>query len=238
MSGSRLMDDAARIRHLIDAQTKAVALFDAVVARGILAPGVSEREASDAVRDLGAELFGADRHWHKRIVRAGRNTLEPYNRNPPDRVIGSDDIVFCDFGPVFEQWEADFGRTYVLGDDPAKHALVAALPVVWRAGWEYFHATPDVTGEQLYDFVCAEAARAGWEFGGSIAGHLVGRFPHEKIDGDAGESYIAPGNAHVLRREDKTGAPCHWILEVHLVDRARGIGGFVEELLDIGTPGL
>jgi len=26
-----------------------------------------------------------DRHWHKRIVRAGPNTLQPYAQNPPDR---------------------------------------------------------------------------------------------------------------------------------------------------------
>jgi Xaa-Pro dipeptidase len=26
----------------------------------------------------------------------------------------------------------------------------------------------------------------------------------------------------------------HWILEIHLVDRALGIGGFYEELLDLG----
>jgi hypothetical protein len=34
---------------------------------------------------------------------------------------------------------------------------------------------------------------AGWEFGGPHAGHLVGEFRHEKIAGDAIESYIAPG---------------------------------------------
>jgi Xaa-Pro dipeptidase len=27
----------------------------------------------------------------------------------------NDDIVFADFGPVFEGWEADFGRTWVIG---------------------------------------------------------------------------------------------------------------------------
>jgi hypothetical protein len=32
---------------------------------------------------------------------------------------------------------------------------------------------------------------------------------------------------------DATGKVCHWILEVHLVDRQREIGGFYEELLDL-----
>ncbi len=52
--------------------------------------------------------------WHKRIARAGRNTPLPYKENPPDFQIQDDDIVFFDFGPVFEEWEADFGRTFIL----------------------------------------------------------------------------------------------------------------------------
>lgn len=57
------------------AQQKAEELFEAVRERGILAPGVREQEASDAIRDLSGELFGVRRFWHKRIVRAGENTL-------------------------------------------------------------------------------------------------------------------------------------------------------------------
>ena len=35
-------------------------------------------------------------------------------------VIQEGDILFFDFHPVFEGWEADLGRTYVLGNDPLK----------------------------------------------------------------------------------------------------------------------
>jgi hypothetical protein len=48
------------------------------------------------------------------------------------------------------------------------------------------------------------------------------------------ESYIASGNDTPLRRTDRSGRSCHWILEIHLVDRARGFGGFYEDLLDLG----
>ena len=228
--------ESERVARLLDAQAKAVVLFDQVAERGLIRPGVSERTASDEIRDLAADLFGVDRFWHKRIVRAGPNTLQPYRENPPDRTIEADDIVFCDFGPIFEQWEADFGRTFVLGDDPVKHALNDALPLVWNAGRDYFQAQSDITGEQLFAHVVELSRKAGWEFGGTIAGHLVGRFPHAKIAGDDIESYIAPGCDQPMRRCDQNGQSCHWILEVHLVDRARQIGGFVEELLDIGTP--
>ena len=91
-----------------------------------------------------------------------------------------------------------------------------------------------VTGEQLDAFMVGAAEAAGWEFGGTIAGHLVGQFPYENISGEAIESYIAPGSARPMRRPDANGQVCHWILEVHLVDRERQIGGFYEELLDLG----
>ncbi|WP_026421284.1 M24 family metallopeptidase [Actinokineospora inagensis] len=229
-----IRDEAVRVDRLLDAQAKAAELFAEVEARGIVAPGVREIEASNAIRDLAADLFGVDRYWHKRIVRAGVNTLHPYRENPPDRVIGADDIVFCDFGPIFEQWEADFGRTFVLGSDPVKQRLRDDLPVVFGAGLEFFEADPGVTGEQLFAHVTAAAERAGWEFGGSHSGHLVGQFPHETISGDKISSYITSGNDQPMRRADRNGQTCHWILEIHLVDRDRQIGGFYEELLDLG----
>ena len=225
--------ELGRIAALQDAQSKAVVLFDEVVTRGMVFPGRGERELSDAIRDLAGELFGIRRFWHKRIVRAGVNTLEPYRENPPDRQIAADDIVFFDFGPILEQWEADFGRTYVLGDDPVKHQITADLPRVWELGRQHFEATADITGAELFAYMLDLIADAGWEHGASHAGHLVGEFPHEKIAGDDVTCYITSGNHEPMRRLDPTGRPCHWILEVHLVDRERGFGGFFEQLLDI-----
>lgn len=226
-------DEDVRAAQLQAAQAKAVELFAAVQERGLLAPGVRETQASNAIRNLAADMFGVSRYWHKRIVRSGPNTLQPYRKNPPDRALAADDIVFCDFGPIFEQWEADFGRTFVLGSDPVKLRLRDTLPQVFAAGREYFLAHPDVTGAELFGHVVGLAEQAGWEYGGPHAGHLVGEFPHEKIAGDDIGSYIAPGSDQPMRRADRTGRACHWILEVHLIDTGRQIGGFYEELLDL-----
>ena len=194
-----------RAARLLDAQAKAAELFAAIETRGIIVPGVREIEASNAIRDLAAEMFGVDRHWHKRIVRAGPNTLQPYRENPPDRAIAADDIVFCDFGPIFEQWEADFGRTYVLGHDPVKLRLRDALPVMFDAGRRFFESRhEDVTGEQLYAHM-VEPGRGG-RAGSSAArspGTWWAEFPHEKISGDEVESYIAPGSDQPMRRHDR-----------------------------------
>jgi Xaa-Pro aminopeptidase len=225
--------DEVRVAGLVAAQEKAVALFDAVEERGIVVPGRGEREVSDHVRDLANEMFGTTNHWHKRIIRSGPNTLRPYQDNPPDRVIGETDVAFADFGPIFEEYEADFGRTYVFGDDPGKHRLLADLPRVFDAGRAVFQGDATITGAGLYDAVERLAADAGWEIGTWHTGHLVGEFPHESNDGAKTESYITPDNHSPLRRADRLGRPCHWILELHFVDRAKGFGGFYEQLLDL-----
>jgi Xaa-Pro aminopeptidase len=231
-----VFDEEDRAERLLDAQDRAALLFDAVGERGIITAGISEAAASDAIRDLGAELFGVDRYWHKRIVRAGPNTLMPYEREPPDRIIAEDDIAFVDFGPLFGEWEADFGRTFVIGDDPVKHQICDALPVVFAAGRDFFRSEPDITGAELYAHVVDLTARAGWEYGGPHCGHLVGDYPHERIAGDKVTNYITTGSDLPMRRRDRSGRRCHWILEIHLVDRDRQIGAFYEELLDLERP--
>jgi Xaa-Pro dipeptidase len=228
-----IADENVRAERLLDAQDKAEQLFDEIERRGMIRAGVGEQELSDEIRDLAADMLGVTRHWHRRIVRAGDNTLQPFLEHPPDRVITESDIVFLDLGPVFEEWEADFGRTFVLGDDPDKHAVRDALPRVWQAGRDYFENHPDVTGAELFD-VSVEVARAeGFGWGSHIAGHLLGEFPHKKIAGTDTEWYIMPGSNKPMRRADPSGRRCHWILEIHLIDTLRGFGGFYEQLLDL-----
>ncbi|CAJ1497378.1 M24 family metallopeptidase [[Mycobacterium] holstebronense] len=225
--------ESVRVERLRDAQAKAVALFDEIERRGMVRPGVGERQLSDEIRDLAADMFGVTRHWHRRVVRAGENSLLPFHADPPDRVMADDDIAYLDLGPIFEEWEADFGRTFVLGDDPDKLALRDALPRVWNAGRAFFETHAEITGAQLFDHVVGLAQDEGFEFGAPIAGHLLGEFPHKKISGDDARFYVAPGSDEPMRRTDPTGRVCHWILEVHLVNRALGFGGFYEQLLDI-----
>ncbi len=226
-------DETTRAARLLDAQDKAAELFAELDDRGLIAPGLRERVVSDRISGLAAEMFGVKSYWHKRVVRSGPNTLEPYRKNPPDRVIDEDDIVFCDLGPIFAEWEADFGRTFVLGDDPVKHRLRDALPELFAAGRRYFEERPQITGAELFAEVVRLTEKAGWEFGGPHAGHLVGEFPHESINGEDVEWYIAPGSDLPMRRADRAGRRSHWILEIHPVDRTRRFGGFYEELLDL-----
>lgn len=215
------------------AQDKAEALFADVVKEGLIAPGKLESELTDDIHALARQRYGLRRHWHKRIVRAGTNTLLGYHDETEDRRIAADDVVYLDFGPVFDAWEADFGRTYAVGDDPHKHRLVADIGQAFQQGKALYERTPDLTGGELYDFVVGLAKPLGWQFGAPTAGHLVGHFPHETAPSEPARFSIRHGNTTRIREPDDKGAQRHWILEIHFVDRAKGIGGFYEELLTV-----
>jgi len=226
--------EEALVAGLLDAQVKAQALFAEIKTQNLIRPGTNESEINESIYALAGSMFGISRYWHKRIVRAGKNTLAPYDENPLDLTVAEDDIVFLDFGPVFEEWEADFGRTYVVGSDPLKHKLCRDIEEAFGRGKRYFHEHPEITAAELYRYAQELAAHAGWEFGGPIAGHLIGVFPHEKIAGDKITLYVHPDNHNRMRMPDVSGRQRQWILEIHFVDRARQIGGFYEELLTIG----
>ncbi|HWE56816.1 MAG TPA: M24 family metallopeptidase [Acidimicrobiales bacterium] len=226
-------DEGIRAARLLAAQESAEALFRAIEAEGILRPGVWDSAASEAVYELAGERFGVEQHWHKRIVRSGPNTLQPYVADPPDRQMVEGDIVFADFGPVFVGWEADFGRTWVLGDDPVKLRLRDDLAPVFAAGQAFYRTHPEITAADMYAEMIRLAGDRGWEFGNMHCGHLVGEHPHEEMAGGRLDSLICASNPRPLRGPDPSGRVGHWILEVHLVDRDLQIGGFLEQLLTL-----
>jgi Xaa-Pro dipeptidase len=206
-------------------------MFDAIESNRLIRPGRSETEIDQDIFELAHDQFGVEKHWHKRLVRAGPNTMCIFADMPDVRVIEPEDTVYLDLGPVFDEWEADLGRTYALGQDPEKKRLVADLPRIFEAMQAHFRTNPDITGAGLYRFACEQAEDAGWLFGGQIAGHIIGEFPHAVIREDKSKTRIAPGNPNPMSEPDPFGRKRFWIGEVHLIDRARTFGGFYERLM-------
>lgn len=224
------MDDARQ--NLVIAEQKAKELFNTVEQRGLIIPGKSETELAAEIVTLAKEQFGIESFWHKKIVRAGANTLYPYSENPPDQVIQNDDIVFLDFGAIFNGWEADLGRTFVIGSDPLKLKLKKDVEEAWQVTNAWYNRQKELTGAACFHYVIELAKNYGWEFGGDIAGHIVGRFPHEQPDdpSDLGLD-IHPDNHNSILLLDKHGNKRNWILEIQFVDRKNNIGAFFEQLL-------
>jgi hypothetical protein len=216
---------------LLWAENLAIQLFKAVEDRNLITAGKSEQQLNREVFSLAFELFGVEKHWHKRIVRSGANTLLPYNENPPDLVIKEDDILFFDFGPIIGDWEADLGRTYVIGNDPVKYKLKADIETAWYETKEWFHEHTKLTAAELYQYAVGKAREYGWVFGGEIAGHLIGEFPHERLEPGNFQLYVHPDNHNDMFLPDSNGKKREWILELHFIDPAKRMGAFFEQLL-------
>jgi Xaa-Pro dipeptidase len=213
------------------AESSALELFAAIENAGLVAPGRSEREVEQDIFTVAHRDFGVEKHWHKRIVRSGPNGITIAGDNPPVRVIEADDIVYLDLGPVFEEWEADIGKSYVLGGDARKQALVAELPRQFDILHAQYRANPAISGAELYDFALKSAERAGWKFGGRIAGHIISEFAHALIPGDKDLNRIGPKNPAPMSAPDGHGRVRHWIGEIHLIETDGSFGGFYERLL-------
>lgn len=220
------------LQNLIEAERKAELLFKAIDDRQLVTAGKTEKQLNDEVFALADELLGIKKFWHKRIVRAGKNTLLPYHDNPPDLTIQDDDILFFDFGPILEEWEADLGKTYVIGKDERKHKLKRDVELAWDEGKAYYDQHKDsMTGADFYRYTAELAKKYGWDYGNIHCGHLIGEFPHEKILGEDEINYIHPNNHKLMSAPDQNGQERFWIYEIHLIDRELEIGGFFEQLL-------
>lgn len=220
------------LNKIIEAEEKALILFKTIEDRQLIVPGKSERTLNSEIYNLANEVLGIKKFWHKRIVRAGKNTLLPYRENPADLILQNDDILFFDFGPVFEDWEADIGKTYVIGNNPLKLKLKQDTELAWNDGRTFFHKHKnELTGADFYNYTKDLAIKYGWEYGNEHCGHLVGNFPHELLIGEEKINYLHPENTLPISAKDKNGNDRFWIYEIHFVSKKNEIGGFFEKLV-------
>ena len=109
----REIKDAGEIALLRRACDAADAALTALVERGGLRPGRTEREVG---RELEALMLdhGADGVSFETIVAAGANSAVPHHR-PTDAVLADGDFVKIDFGALVAGYHSDMTRTFVLG---------------------------------------------------------------------------------------------------------------------------
>jgi len=207
-------------------------LFEAVEQNNLIVPGKSEEQLSKEIETLALEKFKVDRHWHKKLVRTGLNTLATYTDNPPNRFIQPGDILFIDFGLIVNGYESDYARTYVLGDNPRKLKLKADVEKAWYETREWILQQKKLTGAELFAYTRKKAMEYGWTSAGEIAGHIVGKYPHEQpANPKSMELDVHPDNLYDIFLRDASGNKRHWILEMHFVDEDYGIGGYFEQLI-------
>ena len=217
---------------LLNAEIIAIQLFEAIEKNNLIIAGKSEEQLTLEVSDLAFEKFGIKDHWHKKIVRTSVNTLATYNENPPNKIIQEDDILFIDFGLIIEGYEADLGRTYVVGNNATKLKLKNDVEKAWYEIQGWFQMQTKLKASELFQYVVEKTNEYGWTFGSEIAGHIVGKFPHEQpLDPKSLELDIHPGNHNDMFLLDANGDKRHWILELQFIDKEKEIGGYFEQLL-------
>jgi Xaa-Pro aminopeptidase len=224
------MNQQIKFQKLIEAEEQAKILFSAIDDNGLIKSGISEKDLSNDIYQLAKEKIGISKYWHKRIVRSGINTILPYDHNPDDRIIEQDDILWIDFGPVFEDYEADIGRTYILGNDSEKKRIKDSVENAWYQARDLYFDKEKITGKELFEFLNQIAMENEYIFGNEIAGHLIDAFPHNRIHKKDLANYICQDNSTDLKslydEKDR-----FWILEVHFIHKERRFGSFFEQLL-------
>lgn len=224
--------DGMEREKLDHAQRISIEFFRAIEDNNLIVAGKTEEQLNSEICHLAQMKFGIEDHWHKKIVRSGRNTLAIYPDNPADRTIENDDILFIDLGPIVEGYEADIGRTYVLGSNARKQKLRDDVESAWYEIQRWYRQHECLKASDLYRYATEKAIEFGWEFGGAIAGHIVGKYPHEQpLDPNSLELDVHPQNHNDMFLPDANGNRRHWILELQFVDKASGIGGYFEQLL-------
>lgn len=214
------------------AQKTTAELFQLVEKNKLIVAGKSEEQLNNEIVTLARDKFGITIHWHKKIVRAGVNTMAIYTDNPADRMIQADDIVILDFGPVVEGWEADYARTFVLGNDARKLKIKADVEKAWYEIQKWYKQQRSVKASDLFAMTRKKAKEYGWTSAGDIAGHIVGKYPHEQpADPKSLELDVHPSNDNDMFLRDANGSKRNWILEVHFIDTDHQIGGYMEQLL-------
>lgn len=218
---------------LLRARGKALQLLQEIEKNNLIVAGVSETEINEKIYQLAFDLFGTKKHWHKRIVRAGKNTVFPYSDNPPVLTLQEGDLVYLDLGPVFDEFEGDIGKTYLLGKDPEKERLIADLERIFIAAKQFYKRNPGMIGAELWLKVSQLAREAKWLLGNFHVGHIISEFSHQQIFGVLPEYKISPQNRVAMNTIVREGIPQHWILEIHLVHPDKTYGGFYEDLLTL-----
>lgn len=128
--------------------------------------------------------------------------------------------------------ESDFARTYVLGNDPRKLKLKNDVEKAWHETREWVRRQNQLKASDLFQYTRQKSSEYGWTSAGEIAGHIVGRFPHEQpADPKSWALDVHPDNPNDIFLPDANGNKRHWILEMHFVDKENKIGGYMEQLL-------
>lgn len=190
-----------------------------------LRSGDNEESIQKVIKNKFA-FHGVEKFWHPSKFRIASDTLKTFKDLPDQNIkIKSGDLCFIDVGPIINDHEADFGRTFIF--EPEKldpHDLNIKNKLI-QANHKVFEQTSQVwknkklTGIELYHFAEQQAKELGYELNTGMAGHRLGDFPHHV------HTRSSLGEFNQMPVTDL------WVLEIHLRDLNHQQGAFFEDVL-------
>jgi len=173
---------------------------------------------------------GVAKFWHPAKFRIGKDTLKSFRELPdPTLQISAGEIFFIDVGPIIDEHEADYGKTFVFEDqdktstqlsaDTAVKKLAEATIEVWQETQRNW-SQESLTGAALYAAAEKSAQKLGYRLNMEMGGHRLGDFPHALFTKE-----------DLAAVADFVPAPNLWVLEIHLCSDALQRGAFFEDIL-------
>jgi Xaa-Pro aminopeptidase len=201
--------------HYLKARTKAILAVQMTAQH--IRPGMDESQCH-AILSNELKLVGVEKFWHPTKFRVNSNTTKNFRDLSDEVGLKEQDLFFIDIGPVFFNHEADYGETFLLGNDPKLIHLQSAPKKIFNATQEAWKKG-GLTGIELYEFASNEADKMDLKLNSNMYGHRLGDFPHAlHYKGKLGAQNFSP-------------LPHLWVLEIHVLDENLGRGAFFEDIL-------
>ncbi len=178
--------------------------------------GMNEVDGQALIREEFKKI-GVSKFWHPAKFRIASDTVKSF-RELADRNIklSISDIFFIDVGPVIDQHEADYGKTFCLGEETSP--IADASITIWNKTAALWREQA-VSGEALYSFADRCAAELGYRLNPLMTGHRLGDFPHSLFSKEGLFSLPFSAAANL------------WVLEIHIVSDLLKRGAFFEDIL-------
>ena len=185
----RMTKDAAELDHMRHAARIAEAALGRLLAAGGIARGRTELQvAADLQIALLAE--GSQTQGFAPIVVSGPNSAQPH-AGPSDRALEEGDLVIVDWGAVYEGYQSDLTRTFVLGRPDAEVELIYDTVLAANQAGR-MAARPGLPAQEVDRAARRVITRAGFgDYFLHRTGHGLGLETHEP-------PYIVEGNLELL----------------------------------------
>lgn len=180
-------------------------------------PGMNEKHIKDLV-DRHFSKIGVTKFWHPTKIRIQSDTMKSFRElSDPHLKCAIGDICFLDLGPVIQEHEADYGKTFLVGKSETNsliqtcHAIFDSCAQKWKL--------ERLSGKKLFEYANELANKQGYKLNPMMSGHRLGDFPHKLFSSEK------------LFEIESVPTKNLWVLEIHIIDESKNTGAFFEDIL-------